>query len=252
MSEQDDKPDGGIHRVIDVGLKGKPDAGIQSAPGVQSSAKKEFGAGKAVVLTFDDGPEPIDALIDILEALEDKEVRAEFYLQGNKIKDDSPLQLILDGKHSLQNHTWSHSEHLLKKTEPQIYREISDTQDAIRKRTGVSTTKLRPPYGKGAEPKHVNPTLNKIAQQLQMRLVYWDVDTEDWAATEGLADVPLKRHNGKTRHKFIEEQVLMKKRQLKLDFLMHVRRETAKDLPDFIKNLKDWGFEIVDPNKDFP
>ena len=45
-----------------------------------------LGDGKSVVLSFDDGPAPVDALEDILRTLQENEIRAEFFVLGSEVE----------------------------------------------------------------------------------------------------------------------------------------------------------------------
>jgi len=213
---------------------------------------ERFGQGKSVVLTFDDGPEPESALRAILAALaaHSPPIQAEFYVIGKKVK-AAPglLSLVLGGNHKIQNHTWDHPKHITKLDEKTILEEIEETQNLIKKIASVSPTKVRPPYGEGGFPGHINPKLHSVAHRLHLRIENWDIDTCDWAATEGLGNVPILREPGKPlRHEFIKRQFKETKRHpSRLIILMHVRLETARDLPSFIAQLEAWGFGFAVP-----
>ncbi|MGH8684243.1 MAG: polysaccharide deacetylase family protein, partial [Nitrosospira sp.] len=68
--------------------------------------------------------------------------------------------------------------------------------------------------------------------------VTWDIDTEDWKAPKGLG--PEKIRN-------IESQFTQQQRKVSFNILMHVQQATARDLPSFISQLKEWGFIIAEP-----
>jgi hypothetical protein len=68
-----------------------------------------LGDGKSVVLSFDDGPAPVDALESILQTLREHEIRAEFYVLGNEVEQyPDAARLIVRQGHAIQNHSWSH------------------------------------------------------------------------------------------------------------------------------------------------
>src|SRR5215510_15264806 len=111
---------------------------------------EQFGQGKSVALTFDDGPEPESALRTILTALgaHSPPIRAEFYVIGKTVKAKPGLiSLILSGGHKIQNHTWDHPKHITSLDEKTIFNEVEETQVLIEKLTGLAPTKVRPPYG---------------------------------------------------------------------------------------------------------
>lgn len=200
--------------------------------------KKKIGTGKSLVLTFDDGPEPVDALNAILNTLSKNSIRAEFYLRGDEVKRNPNLaKTIASQGHTIQNHSWSHV-NLERASERNVRKELTDTQDIIQQSTGITPAKIRPPYGAGGWPKQFDPELAKVAGELSLRIENWDIDTEDWKAPAGLG--PKKMVN-------IKEQ-LSKSRKNRLIVLMHVLPTTANDLSAFIEQAITWGFSFATPS----
>ena len=223
---------------------------------VAEERSERFGQGKSVALTFDDGPEPESALRSILAVLaaHTPPILAEFYVIGKKVKAKPGLLLvILGGNHKIQNHTWDHPKHIASLDEETILKEVEDAQNLITKIAVVPPTKVRPPYGEGGFPGHINPKLRSVAHKLHLRIEDWDIDTCDWAEPKGLGDVPivtkLKWLEGKpSRHALIKRQFKEAKGDpSRLIVLMHVRSETARDLPAFIAQLEAWGFDFAFP-----
>jgi len=197
-----------------------------------------LGDAKSVVLTFDDGPAPVSALESILQTLEEKRIIAEFYvLGGGGKKYTKAARTIVRQGHHIQNHSWSHPD-LAKEPEQDVRRELEQTQNIIKTATGVTPSKIRPPYGAGGFRGHLDPELVKVARELSLTIVTWDIDTEDWKAPKGLG--PEKVRN-------IEDQFTQQHRKTLFNVLMHVQPATARDLPSFISKLEDWGFDIVEP-----
>jgi peptidoglycan/xylan/chitin deacetylase (PgdA/CDA1 family) len=116
--------------------------------------------------------------------------------------------------------------------------ELEQTQDIIRETTGVTPTKIRPPYGAGGFRGNLDPELVEVAEELSLAIVTWDIDTEDWKAPQGLG--PEKISN-------IESQFTQQPRRELFNVLMHVQAGTARDLPSFIAQLREWGFVIAEP-----
>lgn len=112
------------------------------------------------------------------------------------------------------------------------------TQAIIKEVTGVAPTKVRPPYGAGGWPKNFDPELAKVAKSLSLSIHNWDIDTEDWKAPRGV---------GTTKIAAVRDQLSRKKAKSILNVLMHVQDETARDLPDFIKFMKQSGFKFALP-----
>jgi peptidoglycan/xylan/chitin deacetylase (PgdA/CDA1 family) len=197
-----------------------------------------IGDGKSVVLSFDDGPAPVGALESILQTLQDNQIKAEFYVLGNEVElyPEAARKIVRDG-HDIQNHSWSHSDLAAAQAED-VRSELEETQTVIEDTTGAIPTKIRPPYGAGGFRGHLDPELVEAARELSLEIVTWDIDTEDWKAPQGLG--PEKIGN-------IESQFTQQSRKISFNILMHVLPGTARDLPSFISQLKEWGFTIAEP-----
>ncbi|SCY31412.1 Peptidoglycan/xylan/chitin deacetylase, PgdA/CDA1 family [Nitrosospira sp. Nl5] len=197
-----------------------------------------LGDEKSVVLSFDDGPAPVTALEDILGTLQRHEIRAEFYVLGSEVKQyPEAARMIVRQGHDIQNHSWGHP-NLATETEQNVRWELEQTQDIIHATTGATPTKIRPPYGAGGFRGNIDPELLAVADDLSLTIVTWDIDTEDWKAPRGLG--PEKIRN-------IETQFTQQQRKVSFNVLMHVQQATARDLPSFIAQLKEWGFTIAEP-----
>jgi peptidoglycan/xylan/chitin deacetylase (PgdA/CDA1 family) len=197
-----------------------------------------LGDGKSIVLSFDDGPAPVSALESILRTLRENEIKAEFYVLGDEVRQyPGAASMIVAQGHDIQNHSWSHSD-LARETERNVRWELEQTQDIIRETTGVTPTKIRPPYGAGGFRGHLDPELVAVAEELSLTVVTWDIDTEDWKAPQGVG--PEKIRN-------IESQFTQQPRRTTFNILMHVQAGTARDLPSFISQLREWGFTIAEP-----
>ncbi len=197
-----------------------------------------LGDEKSVILTFDDGPAPISALESILRTLEENGIKAEFYVLGSEVKQyPEAARTIVRQGHAIQNHSWSHPD-LERESEQDVRRELEQTQNIIKTVTGVTPSKIRPPYRAGGFRGHLDPELANVARELALTIVTWDIDTEDWKAPKGLG--PEKIRN-------IESQFGQQRRKTLFNILMHVQPATARDLPSFISKLEEWGFDIVKP-----
>lgn len=201
-------------------------------------AAGRLGKGTSLVLSFDDGPGPKEALAGILGTLLTKSIRAEFYVLGAEVDQYPALaRSIVKAGHKIQNHSYSHPD--LAKAKKRVVRmELQKTQESIKKITGVTATKVRPPYGAGGWPGNHDPELADVAAKLSLAIQNWDIDTLDWGAPRGL---------GLTKLSAIENQLWEKRSRKTLNVLMHVKKETARDLQGFISQLKQWGFAFANP-----
>lgn len=197
-----------------------------------------LGDAKSVVLSFDDGPAPVSALESILQTLEENGIIAEFYVLGREVKQyPEAARTIVRQGHHIQNHSWSHPD-LARESEQDVRRELEQTQNIIKTVTGVTPSKIRPPYGAGGFRGHLDPELVDVARELALTIVTWDIDTEDWKAPKGLGFEKVRN---------IETQFTQQRRKTLFNILMHVQAATARDLPSFISRLEDWGFDIAEP-----
>ncbi len=195
------------------------------------------GSGKSVLLSFDDGPAPTGPLRSILDTLDRYGVKAEFYVLGKEV-DSSPAAVkdIANRGHKVQNHSYTHP-NLAKASKSVVRKELEKTQESIRKAAGVTPTKIRPPYGAGGW-RPYDPELAAVASDLSLTIHNWDIDTEDWKSPKGV---------GPSKWAMIERQFQRRQGKTEFNVLMHVLQDTAEDLPNFIEQLKLWGFTFAKP-----
>jgi peptidoglycan/xylan/chitin deacetylase (PgdA/CDA1 family) len=114
-----------------------------------------------VALTFDDGPaEPTTR--QILDLLDKYSVQATFFVSGiNALRYPEIIKDIVSRGHSIGNHSFRHNPFLMLTNFNNLYREISDAQEILRK-MGINTRAFRPPVG------IVNPKLSPILDKLGM------------------------------------------------------------------------------------
>lgn len=221
------QPDG----RIDVG--GTTWRKLNAAVDGQSSSGKPL-----LLLSFDDGPAPVAALHSILTTLDAAGVKAEFYVLGKEV-DSFPAAAkeIVQLGHRVQNHSYSHV-NLANATEAVVRSELEKTQDSIKRATGISPTKIRPPYGAGGWPPY-DPQLARVAASLSLHIENWEIDTEDWKSPKGMMDSDKLRT--------IKKQLDQRGGSGPLNVLMHIQSETARDLSSFISQLKAWGYLFATP-----
>ncbi|MEI8412477.1 MULTISPECIES: polysaccharide deacetylase family protein [unclassified Kribbella] len=193
-----------------------------SPPPAAAPAQQALPA-KYVVLTFDDGPDPVYTPL-ILDVLAKYDAKATFFEVGRNVaKHPALTKRIHAAGHSVQNHTWTHAD-LRGLSATSFRQQIASTDQAIRAQTGSTPACLRPPYG------GMNSTVTRRAKALGKDLVVWDIDSRDWTKP-GTAAI-VKRvlagvHNGSV-------------------ILMHDgggnRSQTVAALPTILKTLKAQGY----------
>ena len=126
-----------------------------------------------VCLTFDDGPSD-SYTMDLLEALEEHDARATFYMLGKSVESAKKAEKIINKMNDLgceiSSHTWDHKQ-LTSLGESDVKKQITDTQEAIKKYSGENPITVRPPYGA------INDIVKKNADA---PLILWSMDTLDW------------------------------------------------------------------------
>jgi len=137
----------------------------------------------AVALTFDDGPDPVQTP-KLLDLLAEQHVKATFCLVGENVAAHPELvRRIADEGHTLCNHTWHHSLTLGKEKPATIRADLQRTNDAIHAAAPDAEIKyLRAPGG------NFTPNFVKVAAELGMASIYWQVDPRDWDHPVGESD----------------------------------------------------------------
>ena len=125
-------------------------------------------------MTFDDGPHP-KLTPRLLDLLKERGIKATFFVIGKCVTEFPDIaKRIVDEGHEIANHSWSHPQ-LTKLSQPAFDAEISQTNAAIEKATGVRPVTIRPPYGA------INPTLTKrLNEEYGLSVILWSVDPLDW------------------------------------------------------------------------
>ncbi|THA71130.1 polysaccharide deacetylase family protein [Streptomyces sp. A0958] len=129
--------------------------------------------GHAMVLTFDDGPDPLYTP-HILDTLREHDIRAMFFLCGEMANDNRDLvRRIADEGHTVGNHSWTHPL-VTKLSRAGTTDELGRTSDVIEKITGAAPLWYRAPYGAW------NRSSFEIGAAMGMEPMAWTVDTLDW------------------------------------------------------------------------
>ena len=100
-------------------------------------------------LTFDDGPNlgHDTTMNDMLDLLEKYNIKASFFLIGNKInkENEKVIKRAFDMGCDIENHSWTHPD-MAKLTREEILDEYNKCDEAIIKITGKKPEFFRPPY----------------------------------------------------------------------------------------------------------
>ncbi len=123
-----------------------------------------------IAITVDDGPN--DQTKKLVKAMEEYGVHFTFFMLGNRINENTQdiLKDVLRLGGEIGNHSFDHPS-FVTLTDEEIASQLKKTEDRIFKYTETNSTIMRLPYGA------VN---DKVAEQVNMPIIAWNVDTEDW------------------------------------------------------------------------
>lgn len=127
-----------------------------------------------IALTFDDGPDPVYTGM-ILNILKEKNVKATFFLVGNRMKRfPNVTRRIFDEGHTIANHSTDHI-HLGKKSFKDAYVDIMKTEKIIDSMCGKTMKIFRPPFGSFTKAQKDSLTRRGF------KVIMWDIDSKDFA-----------------------------------------------------------------------
>lgn len=152
----------------------RPPAAKSAAPRVPRTGITDWPTGeKLIALTYDDGPSAkfTPKFLDLFEA---KKAQATFFMCGNRIAESPAIaKRAHDAGFELANHSYTHP-FLPKKSEAEVRSELAMTNERITAITGKPVGLMRPPYGAH------NAMVDAVCRELGLKIVIWDIDTEDW------------------------------------------------------------------------
>lgn len=136
--------------------------------------------GKQIVLTFDDGPDPIYTP-KILDILDRYKIKGSFFIVGEnaQVSQDIVTRLYREG-HEIGSHTFTHP-NVAAVSPMRTKMELNANQRLFQEMTGHSMTLFRPPYvadSSPSTPAELLPILR--AQQMGYTMVGEAIDPEDW------------------------------------------------------------------------
>ncbi len=180
--------------------------------------------GKEIAISFDDGPDS-SFTPQTLQVLHEHSVKAAFFCIGKKIEgNEIIIQQIHEQGHLVGNHSYSHHFWFDMFSSKKMLADLKAMDSVMESVTGLKPILFRPPYGV------TNPNLKKAIIMGGYTPVGWSVRSLDTIAGNEIR--------------------LLKKMQASIKpgavFLFHdTSRIMLSVLPDFIRWVKENGYEIV-------
>jgi peptidoglycan-N-acetylglucosamine deacetylase len=222
-------------------LIGLTAAAAASAAGYQSMAPqgqwygRTFAGGlrgrKQIALTYDDGPNDPHTL-KLLDVLAKHSVRATFFMIGRYVQQRPDIaRAVAQAGHVIGNHTFTHPL-LIFESAARTRMQLVDCQQTLEDAIGEHSNLFRPPFG-GRRPATI-----KIARELRLQTVMWNVTGYDWNAPPAAV---------------IEKKVMRQMRGGDV-ILLHDgghralgadRAQTVIATGNLIRRYKDQGYEFV-------
>ena len=212
----------GVSRVVEIDTTGGPGFGFEHFK------QFDFLADKEVVLTFDDGPWPVNTPA-VLKALADECTKAVFFPIGKHATyHPEILRQVAAAGHSVGAHTWSHANLNAKKmNEQQARDEIEKGFSAVKLALGAAPS----PFFRFPQLQH-GPAAMAYLGSRNIATFSCDLDSFDFRAKDAAQ---------------IVNTVMTKlDKQGKGIILMHdFQKHTGEALPTLLSRLKAGGYKIV-------
>jgi peptidoglycan-N-acetylglucosamine deacetylase len=213
----------GVSRVVEIDTTGGPGFGFEHFK------QLDFLADKEVVLTFDDGPWPINTP-SVLKALADECTKALFFSIGKHASyHPEILKQVAAAGHTIGTHTWSHANLNSKKlTEQQAKDEVEKGFSAVKLALGTAPS----PFFRFPELQH-NPAMLTYLGTRNVAIFSCDLDSFDYK-------------KGSNAEKVVQTVMTKVDKLGKGIILMHdFQKHTAEALPELLRRLKAGGYKVV-------
>jgi peptidoglycan/xylan/chitin deacetylase (PgdA/CDA1 family) len=212
----------GVSRVVVIDTTGGPGFGFEHFK------QLDFLTDKEVVLTFDDGPWPVNTPM-VLKALEDECTKGVFFPIGKHATyHPEILRQVAAAGHTVGAHTWSHANLNTKKmTDQQAKDEIEKGFSAVKQALGAAPA----PFFRFPQLQH-GPAAMAWLGSRNIAIFSCDADSFDFRAKDAT--------------QIINTVMTKLDKQGKGIILMHdFQKHTGEALPALLRRLKAGGYKVV-------
>lgn len=143
-----------------------------------------------VGITFDDGPTSTTA--NLINQLQQNDLTpVTWFAWGQRAASNPSMVSQMLNVGEVQNHSHTHP-HMTSYSYQQVYNELNQANQALQNAGAPKPTIYRATYGE------TNATINQAAQDLGLRVITWDVDSQDWngASTSSIVNSANQLQNG--------------------------------------------------------
>jgi peptidoglycan/xylan/chitin deacetylase (PgdA/CDA1 family) len=145
---------------------------------------------RGVALTFDDGPDP-ETTKEVLDVLGRRGVKATFFVIGAKAaKHPEMVRAIVDAGHEVGVHSFAHDRLFSLRGAKRVREDLERAVQTIEEITKTRPVLFRPPIG------HTNPTIARVADELDLVVIGWTVAARDGIARTKADDVVTRVDRG--------------------------------------------------------
>lgn len=190
---------------------------------------------KVVYLTFDDGPSKYTK--DVLDILDEYDVKATFFITGMNPKYRDNIKLAHDKGHTIGLHTYSHDYKKVYSSVDSYYKDLEEVGELAKEYIGFVPKYIRFPGG-GSNTvsrkysKGIMSTLSKDVQKKGYEYYDWNCDNGDGYSKITKNEMLKRAKSAPYNHVMI---------------LMHDangKQDTVDTLPEIIKYYKDKGYRF--------
>jgi peptidoglycan/xylan/chitin deacetylase (PgdA/CDA1 family) len=175
-----------------------------------------------IALTFDDGPS--DHTTQVLDLLEQQDVRATFCVIGSQVAGRSETVARASNLNcEIIGHSWDHRQ-LTNLSPDEIRAELVQTREAIEAACGVTSNLYRPTYGA------VNETVETVSRDAGFAMVNWSIDSLDWSSRDASA---------------VYDEIMANVHDRGIILCHDLYASTAEAMQRVIPELKAQGYQLV-------